>query len=300
MPILKELPRPELPPPTTWIDPDDIPRPITAFGIAMETTGRLELDFHRHKKAQVLLCLRGVLTCEAAGGLWLVPPHSAIWIPGDMLHAIKAEGTIEGYNAFLDPAIPSQLPPTCCTFTATPLLRELLIRSAGFPALYPEGGMESHLVTLLSDEINAAPISTLHLPMPVDERLRRIVGMMLATPSERGTIETWAKWAGLSERTLSRLVAQQTGMSFGRWRQQFTVVLAVQWLTKGASIQQVAADLGYESASSFVTMFRKSIGVSPGRYMAEMAEMTHSAQSSKRTVAAAGGESTRTLLQKGK
>jgi hypothetical protein len=120
MPILKELPRPELPPPTTWIDPDDIPRPITAFGIAMETTGRLELDFHRHKKAQVLLCLRGVLTCEAAGGLWLVPPHSAIWIPGDMLHAIKAEGTIEGYNAFLDPAIPSQLPPTCCTFTATP------------------------------------------------------------------------------------------------------------------------------------------------------------------------------------
>ena len=30
-----------------------------------------------------------------------------------------------------------------------------------------------------------------------------------------------------------------------------------------------AADLGYESAPSFVTMFRKALGASPGRYMAE-------------------------------
>ena len=47
-------------------------------------------------------------------------------------------------------------------------------------------------------------------------------------------------------------------MSFGRWRQQLGVMLAVKWLAGGASIQQVAADLGYESVPSFVTMFRKS------------------------------------------
>jgi AraC-like DNA-binding protein len=58
-------------------------------------------------------------------------------------------------------------------------------------------------------------------------------------------------------------------MSFGRWRQQFSVILAVRWLAGGASIQQVAADLGYESVPSFVTMFRKALGTSPGRYMAE-------------------------------
>jgi AraC-like DNA-binding protein len=58
-------------------------------------------------------------------------------------------------------------------------------------------------------------------------------------------------------------------MSFSRWRQQFSVVLAVKWLAGGASIQQVAADLGYQSVPSFVTMFRKTLGTSPGRYMAE-------------------------------
>ncbi len=58
-------------------------------------------------------------------------------------------------------------------------------------------------------------------------------------------------------------------MSFGRWRQQPGVMLAVKWLASGVSMQQVATDLGYESVPSFVTMFRKALGTSPGRYMAE-------------------------------
>jgi AraC-like DNA-binding protein len=37
-------------------------------------------------------------------------------------------------------------------------------------------------------------------------------------------------------------------MSFGRWRQQCGVILAVRWLAGGASIQQVAADLGYRAS----------------------------------------------------
>jgi AraC-like DNA-binding protein len=46
-------------------------------------------------------------------------------------------------------------------------------------------------------------------------------------------------------------------------------MLALQWLANGATIQQVAIDLGYENAGSFVTMFRKALGTTPGRYKAE-------------------------------
>jgi AraC-like DNA-binding protein len=92
---------------------------------------------------------------------------------------------------------------------------------------------------------------------------------MIAAPANRGTIDLWAKRGGLSERTLARVVRRETGMSFGRWRQQLSIMLAVKWLAGGASIQQVAGDLGYESVPSFVTMFRKALGTSPGRYMAE-------------------------------
>lgn len=251
-----------------FVDPDEVPRAVVTYGITTVTTG-IELDFHSHQKAQLLLSLRGVLTCELEGGLWIVPPQSAIWIPGDVSHSIKVAGAIEGYNAFIDPAVAPNLPPNCCTISVTPLLRELLIRSASFPIAYPEGGMETHLVALLLDEVAVAPVGKLHLPMPADRRLRRIVEMMMANPSDQGTMEIWAKRAGLSERTLARMIARQTGMSFGRWRQQLNIMLALQWLASGATIQQVAIDLGYESAGSFVTMFRKALGTTPGRYMAE-------------------------------
>ncbi|WYX50473.1 helix-turn-helix domain-containing protein [Achromobacter xylosoxidans] len=91
----------------------------------------------------------------------------------------------------------------------------------------------------------------------------------MAEPRERGTMQGWARRVGLSERTLARLLMQQTGMSFGRWRQQLHLMLAVKWLSTGMSVQQVADDLGYESAGGFVTMFRKALGTSPGRYMAQ-------------------------------
>jgi AraC-like DNA-binding protein len=235
----------------------------------MQNVGALELDFHRHRHGQLLLVMRGVLSCEVEGGLWIVPPQSAIWMPSHVLHTIKAVGPMEGYNLFIAPEHTGALPPVCCALSASPLLRELLIRVASFPVLYPEGSRESLSVALLLEEIAIAPSGNLHLPMPRDKRLRSLAERLTATPADSSTMAEWATRIGLSERTLARLLKHETGMSFGRWRQQLSLMLALQWLATGTSIQQVSADLGYESAGSFVTMFRKALGTSPGRYMAQ-------------------------------
>jgi AraC-like DNA-binding protein len=252
-----------------WVEPDDVPRPVVTYGIAPGTFGDFELDPHHHAKSQLLIVQRGALSCEVEGGLWIVPPRSAIWIPGGAVHAMKITGALEGYGAFVTPNTNARLPATCCAVSVTPLLRELLIRSAELPLLYEEGGANSRLIMVLLDELEAAKLENLHLPMPTDPRLRRIIDLMMASPADRGTLDVWAEKAGLSARTLGRLINRETGMSFGRWRQQLGVILAVKWLAGGASIQQVSADLGYESMPSFVTMFHKALGAPPGRYMAE-------------------------------
>lgn len=181
-----------------------MPRPVVTFGAegivldeltekVMTQLNRQELDFHRHVKGQFVLSRRGVLTCEVAGGLWLVPPQSAIWIPGGVLHKIEAAGTIECYVTYIDPAVATHLPPNCCALSTTPLLRELLIRSASMPMLYEEGSLESHLVTLLLDEIAVAPVGTLHLPMPAEVRLRKTFAGLMADPADRATAQIWAR-----------------------------------------------------------------------------------------------------------
>lgn len=249
-------------------DPDEVPRPMTVIGVTATAEG-MESAFHRHRKAQLLFTLRGVITCEAGHGLWIVPPQCALWIPGGVQHNVKAIGAFEGYMAYAEPErvpLPSE---TCCAVSISPLLRELLSRCAAFPALYPLGGAESHLVTVVFDELAAAPVENLHLPMPTDPRLRKIAAMLAADPSDRATMEDWARRVAVSERTLGRILQHETGMSFGRWRQQLHILLALQWLSQGVSVQSVAIQLGYRSTGSFVTMFGKALGRTPGRYFVD-------------------------------
>lgn len=255
--------------PTDWVEPDDVDRPVIAYGILPGDFGDVELDFHFHARGQVILVQGGALTCEVEGGLWIVPPRSAVWIPGGTLHAIKATSSLEGYCAFVSAEIGSSLPSACCAISVSGLLREILFRVVSLPVYYEQGGANSRLMEVLIDELSLAKVEALHLPMSKDKRLRGILDAMIASPADRSAAEIWAARAGMSERTLLRLIARETGMSLGRWRQQLCVMLAVKSLAEGSYIQKVAIDLGYDSVPSFVTMFGRVLGAPPGRYMAE-------------------------------
>jgi AraC-like DNA-binding protein len=76
----------------------------------------------------------------------------------------------------------------------------------------------------------------------------------------------------MSERNLARLIVKETGLNFRRWRQQLQVILALQLLIGGATVQHAADALGYESTNAFITMFKKSLGTTPGRYLASLAD----------------------------
>jgi len=253
--------------PVTW-DVDSVSRPVVALSATSVSKG-WENAKHQHRKAQLIYSVRGILNCEIEHGVWIVPPQCAVWIPGDLPHAARGEGETECYCLFVEPDAAPNLPKTCCTISVSPLLRELLLKAAGFPELYALGGREDRLIAALLDELVAAPVEDLHLPMPRDPRLRRLVEMMLADPTDRTSKADWAVRIGMSERSMSRLLLHEVGMSFGRWRRQLHVILALQRLTKGESVQTVALELGYENASGFVTMFRKAVGKPPARYLSD-------------------------------
>jgi len=251
-------------------DFDTVPRPVVALR-AESVAKHWEHATHRHRKAQLIYSVRGVLNCEVEDGIWIVPPLCAVWIPGNLLHSTRGSGETECYCLFVEPDAASDLLKTCCTISVSPLLRELVLKVAGFAELYAPGSREERLIATLLDELATAPVEDLHLPMPRDSRLRRLAEMLLADPTDKTSKSDWAVRIGMSERSMSRLLMQEIGMSFGRWRRQLHVILSIQRLTKGESVQTVALELGYENASGFVTMFRKALGKPPARYLAERA-----------------------------
>lgn len=251
-------------------DPDQVPRSVV--GLTIDLASIDETEPHRHRKAQLLYVIRGVITVEAAGGIWTVPPHCAIWIPGGVPHHARASGRITVGSLYIDPALAGAFREDCGILFIQPLLRELLLRFLSGPSLYPEGETrEGRLVAVLLDELRAAPLEPLHLPMPTDRRLRRLVETLIDDPSLRFTIEEWGARVGASNRTLTRLFQRETAMSFVRWRQQLHVGLALQRLASGQSVTNVAFDLGYESPSAFIAMFRRMLGTTPARYFTEAA-----------------------------
>lgn len=249
-------------------DVDSIPRPVAALNTST-VTKNWETATHQHRKAQLIYTVRGILNCEIEEGVWIVPPQCAVWIPGDLPHSARGSGETECYCLFVEPDAAPDLPKSCCTISVSPLLRELLLRAAGFPELYASGGKEGRLIATLLDELSDASVEDLHLPMPRDARLRRLADMLLADPTDKTTMGEWASRINMSERSMSRLLLHEVGMSFGRWRRQLHVILSLQRLSKGESVQTVALELGYENASGFVTMFRKAVGKPPARYLSD-------------------------------
>lgn len=251
-------------------DADLFPRTVVAVG-ATSTSDTWEHAQHAHRKGQLLYTLRGVIHCEIEAGIWIVPPQCALWIPGGMSHAARGAGEAEVYCLLIDPDAACALPPQCCTLAVSGLLHELISKAVSFPLLYDESGAQGRLINTLLDELAAAPVEALHLPMPQDPRLRRLADSLLAEPADKATLGQWAVRIGMSERSMTRLLLEELGLSFGRWRRQLHVILSLQRLAKGESVQRVALDLGYENASGFITMFRKTMGQPPARYLADRA-----------------------------
>ncbi|MFG1495292.1 helix-turn-helix transcriptional regulator [Saccharospirillum sp. HFRX-1] len=252
--------------------PDDIDGSVVFGTRLLQPIVSFELEPHRHERGQLLFALQGALTCDVEDGLWLVPAHTALWLPPQALHSIKASGPLEGYNVFLESKLTTELPSHPCTLAITSLVREVVARLAHFPVPYPRQGAAARLLAVLKDEISSATIEQLNLPMPRDPRLQPLVSQLLEHPDDHSPIKVWAQRLNLSERSLARIIKADTGLSFGRWRQQWMVMIALRQLSCGASVKQVALELGYESAGNFITMFRKLLGCSPSRYMARQGQ----------------------------
>ncbi|WP_315834812.1 helix-turn-helix transcriptional regulator [Bradyrhizobium prioriisuperbiae] len=256
---------------TTRPDPDHIPRPVV--GLSIEFAGEVgETAPHAHRKAQLLWVRKGALTVEAGSGIWTVPPNCAIWIPGGAMHTARDSGPVSVGCLYVEPGITTGSRAECGIVFIQPLLRELLSRFITTPHLYPQGDTrETRLVSVLLDELQAAPEEPLHLPMPVDRRLLRLVEALIEDPSLRFSLGEWGARVGASNRTLTRLFQSETGLSFGQWRQQLHVSMALRRLASGDSVTTIALDLGYESISAFIAMFKRMLGTTPSRYFDDIA-----------------------------
>src|SRR6202011_435205 len=107
-----------------------------------------------------------------------------------------------------------------------------------------------------------------YIPRPHEPRCRRAADIVLGDPTAAHEIETLARTIWTSARTLSRLFASETQLSFKSWCQRARIAAAIERLSVEAnvSVKQLASDLGYASMPAFSHAFRQVTGKTPTEF----------------------------------
>ena len=254
--------------PGVILDDHKVPRPIVIRPQSVLAQGT-ERPTHHHTREQLVYADRGVMSVKTVHGSWVVPPNRAVWVPSGLDHGVRPITDCRMLNAFFEPGVVANLPKTCAVVIVPPVLQELLRHASKIEDEYDENGPDGRIMDVIIDMVQSLETVPLHLPMPTDDRLKRIAEAIVAKPADNRSQAEWAKVSGASVRTIARLFPEQTGMSFSQWRQQARLMAALERLAAGEPVVRVALDLGYTSQSAFIAMFKKVLGTTPGKYFSD-------------------------------
>jgi AraC-like DNA-binding protein len=223
-------------------------------------------SWRSHDHAQFVFTVRGVLRVLTPVGLWTLGPHRGLWIAPRVGHALIAASAVHLHSLDFEPEASPWPKSECHVVRVSSLLRELVAALVEDGASDPERRYALIAPLLLAEMRDSREASGGGLPLPRDRRLRQICDFLLTEPANGDALAIWGERVGASERTLARLFKDETGLTFGQWRQQLRIVEAVSKLAQGVRVAEIAAELGYANSSAFITMFRKTMGEPPQRY----------------------------------
>jgi AraC-like DNA-binding protein len=228
------------------------------------------LGTHMHREAQLVYAARGTMQVTTPKGRWLVPPDRAVWVPARLEHSIDVLADIEMRTLYFDlewlarqqrgEGLDAEY-----VMRVSRLLHETIL------ALFDNRNDSKSarvLIELALLELHAAEDSATFIPLPHEPRCRRAADIVLNDPTGVHEIETVALVVGPAARSLSRLFASQTQLSFKSWCQRARIAAAIERLStvNNVSVKQLASDLGYASVPAFSHAFRQVTGKTPTEF----------------------------------
>ena len=70
---------------------------------------------HSHDWDQLTYAAHGVMTVHTEKGIWVVPPHRAVWVPAGLEHIEEMSGPVAARSRFFVPGLSRSLPRDCST-----------------------------------------------------------------------------------------------------------------------------------------------------------------------------------------
>jgi AraC-like DNA-binding protein len=240
---------------------------LKARSLASTYSSGYVIEPHTHPWRQLLYASTGAMTVNAGHSTWMIPPGKAVLIPARCTHSIRMWGSVAMRSLYFpaDLEAPALGTAECRVLPVTPLLRELILRVIELAALDARVPAHQRLLDLLLDEMDVPAVAPWMLPLPSDARAAAVAEHVMARPSSVDSLDDLARRFAVGRRTLERLFRDETGLSFGLWRQKVRLLDSIRLLAEGKSVTDAALDTGYASVSAYIAAFKNTFGCTPSR-----------------------------------
>ena len=247
------------------------PKPgVSVATLAYEYPAGFNVPQHSHASDQVIYAISGVMEIASGQGFWLIPPHFAIWIPARTPHYIRMPAAVSMRTLYLRPGLAPRLPAACSVLHVTPLLRELVVEAVRIGQLRRRNALHCALRDLIISKLQSAATVPSFVTLPQDRRALLVAQTVMRDLRGCGSFQSLCEQAGASPRTIERIFRREVGLSFESWRRQFRLMKAIELLTAGGLVKEVAFQIGYRQPSAFVEVFRRTLGATPKAWTASL------------------------------
>ena len=221
---------------------------------------------HSHAWGEFVYSYSGVMEVKLADRHYLAPPQYGIWLPPKVEHTGQNRYETLHSSLYISEELCGHLPATACALAVNPLVRAILEHLRLHPPASPRMESEERLLRVLIDQLGGAQCVGSYLPTSEDPLLSKVLHELEQNPADNRSLPALAYSANTTERTLIRRCQRDLGMTLMEWRQRLRVVRAMPLLEAGQSVESIALNLGYASASAFIAMFRRLMDETPDEY----------------------------------
>lgn len=244
--------------------------PHYTFGINQVFGAAFDSGWQEFPGHYLLYASTGAFRLDVGNARWLLPPQRAAWVAANtpLRLSAKAPGTTSSV-LFAEGSIP---PPAfaCRVFSVSTLAREMLLYAVRWGPepgdRDPAGDTFFRALATVCTELAAEP-DEFWLPFAWSGELDRALEYTLANLVDKPTFAEVARAIHVSERTLARRFAEETGMTWSEFARRARMIRAMELLAEPDSkIIGVVDAVGFSSVSAFNHAFREFTGETPSSY----------------------------------
>ncbi len=221
---------------------------------------------HSHSWGSLNYTAQGTMEMESQGQRFLSPPQHAVWVPPGVTHSGLVRDAVVYRSLYIGPELCGDLPADPCTIPVGPIVKSVFADFAVRDLHVPETEADLRPAQVVVDQVARSKSEGRFLPAARSPALAALLAALHEEPGSNRSMAEWAASVHMTERTLARLCHRELGMSFGDWRQRLRFLHAIDALDEGHSVQRIAFDLGYSTASAFISMFQRESGTTPDQY----------------------------------